>query len=71
VLLGANLSASQDDFQGINRTDKIYRAGVSAKYLINRYANIGGEYRLRMRNSDASGADFTENQFLLRLRVQY
>jgi hypothetical protein len=71
VLLGANLSASQDDFQGINRTDKIYRAGVSAKYLINRYANIGGEYRLRMRNSDAAGADFTENQFLLRLRVQY
>ena len=71
VLLGATVSASQDDFQGIDRTDDVYRAGLSAKYLINRYANVGGEYRLRVRESDAAGADFTENQFLLRLRVQY
>jgi hypothetical protein len=71
VLLGANVSASQDDFQGIDRTDNIYRAGISARYFLNRYANVGGQYRLRMRDSDAAGADFTENQFLLNLRVQY
>lgn len=71
VLLGANASASQDDFEGIDRTDNIFRAGLNAKYLINRYANVGGEYRLRVRESDAAGADFTENQFLLSLRVQY
>ena len=71
IILGANISASQDDFQGIDRTDEIYRAGVGAKYLINRYANVGGEYRFRMRNSEATGGDFTENVFLVNLRVQY
>jgi len=71
VLLGADVSASQDDFEGINRTDEIYRAGVNAKYLINKYANIGGSYRFRMRNSDIGSAEFTENLFLLRVQVQY
>jgi hypothetical protein len=71
VLLAANASASQDDFEGINRTDEIYRAGVGAKYLLNRYASVGGEYRFRMRNSDVGGGDFTENQVLLRVLVQY
>jgi len=71
VLLGADVSASQDDFEGISRADEIYRAGVDAKYLINRYANIGGIYRFRMRDSDVAGAEFTENLFLLRVQVQY
>lgn len=71
VLIGADISASQDDFEGINRTDEIYRAGVDAKYLINRYANIGAIYRFRMRSSDVGSAEFTENLVLLRLQVQY
>lgn len=71
VILGANVNVSQDDFEGINRTDEIYRAGIDAKYLINRYASVGGMYRFRMRNSDLAGAEFTENVFLLRLLVQY
>lgn len=71
VILGADISASQDDFEGIDRTDNIYRAGVNAKYLLNRYASLGGEYRFRMRNSDVNSADFSENVFLLRLQVQY
>lgn len=71
VLLGADVSVSQDDFEGISRKDEIYRAGVNARYLINRYANIGGVYRFRMRSSDVGSAEFTENVFLLRLQVQY
>ncbi len=71
VLLGADISASQDDFEGIDRTDEIYRAGIDAKYLINRYASIGGAYRFRMRNSDIGSAEFIENVFLVRLQVQY
>jgi len=71
VLLGADISASQDDFEGIDRKDEIYRAGVDAKYLINRYANIGGVYRFRMRSSDVGSSEFTENLFLLRVQVQY
>ena len=71
VLLGADISASQDDFEGISRTDEIYRASVDAKYLLNRYASIGGSYRFRMRNSDVATSEFTENVFLLRLLVKY
>ena len=71
VLIGANVSASLDDFKGISREDKIYRAGATAKYLINRYANVGGEYHFRMRSSNVATAEFNENVFLLRLQVQY
>jgi len=71
VLLNANVSASQDDFEGINRTDEVYRAGVGATYLVNRYASIAGTYRYRMRNSDVAASEFSENQFLLRVVVQY
>lgn len=71
VLLGADISASQDDFEGIDRSDEIYRASVDAKYLLNRYASIGGTYSYRMRNSDVGTSEFTENVFFLRLLVQY
>src|SRR3990172_373312 len=68
LLIGADVSASIDDFKGISREDQIFRAGASAKYLLNRYANVGGEYRFRMRTSDVASAEFTDNIFMLRVQ---
>ena len=71
LLLGARLSASQDDFEGIERTDEIYRAGINATYMLNRHLYISGGYDFRMRNSDVSSQDFKDNVFFLTLRAQY
>ncbi len=71
LLLGANASVSHDDFEGIDRTDLIYIAGVNAKYMLNRYFYVSGGYDFRMRDGDSSTDDFTENIFFIRLRAQY
>lgn len=71
LLLGASVSYSNDDFEGIDRSDDIYRAGLNARYLINRYFQVIGGYRLRIRNSDNAASEFTENVAYVRLRVQY
>ena len=71
LLLGAHISASQDDFGGIGRTDEIYRVGLNATYMLNRNLYISGGYDFRMRDSDLSSEDFMENVFLLTLRTQY
>jgi len=71
LLLGAHVSASQDDFEGIERTDEIYRAGINATYMMNRYFYISGGYSFRMRDSDVSTENFMENVFFLSLRTQY
>lgn len=71
LLLGAHVSASQDDFEGIERTDEIYRAEINATYMLNRYFYISGGYSFRMRDSDVSTEDFMENVFFLSLRTQY
>ena len=71
LLLGANASVSHDDFEGIDRTDLIYKAGVNAKYMLNRYFYVSGGYDFRMRDGESSADDFTENIFFIRLQAQY
>jgi len=71
LLLGATASYSRDDFQGISRTDNIYRFGLSATYLIHRHAYLSADYSLRTRDSDAPNQDFLENAVFLTLQLQY
>ncbi|MCH8873308.1 outer membrane beta-barrel protein [candidate division KSB1 bacterium] len=71
LLLGADASVSHDDFEGIDRTDLIYKAGVNAKYMLNRYFYVSGGYDFRMRDGESSADDFTENIFFIRLQAQY
>lgn len=71
LLLGAHASFSHDDFEGIDRTDLIYRAGVNAKYMLNRYFYVSGGYDFRMRDGESSADDFTEDMIFVRLQAQY
>jgi len=71
IILGANINATRDDYEGINRTDWIYGAGADATYLINRYLRGGVEYEFRQRDAESSVNDFTNHVFLIRLGLQY
>ena len=71
LLLGANASITRDDFEGINRTDYVYRAGFGARYLWNRYFTLSADYSFRKRDSEAGGNDYTENVIGLTGRIQY
>lgn len=72
VLLNANASYANDDFQGINRTDDVYTAGVGAKYLLNRHLYLGATYSFQHRSSSGTDAinPFSQNIFMLRLSTQ-
>ncbi len=71
LLLAANASVTRDDYEGISRTDYVYRAGFGVTYMLNRYLRLGADYDFRKRDAEAGGTDFTENVALIRLQVQY
>ncbi len=71
LLLAANASVTRDDYEGISRTDYVYRAGFGVTYMLNRYLRLGADYAFRKRDAEAGGTDFIENVALIRLQVQY
>lgn len=70
LLIGGVASVVVDDYEGISREDDYYRAGVYARYLMNRNLYLTARYDYEKRNSDATGADYDKNIFLLRLETQ-
>lgn len=71
LLLDARIAYEQDAFEGIDRTDNYYIAGVGAKYLVNRVFSVSGGYGYRERSSDATNTDFTEHAVSIRLNTQF
>lgn len=71
LLLQADVSYSNDDFEGIDRSDDIYRLALSANYMMHRNFYLRGGYRFTSRESDSAGADFTENVVFVSLQLQY
>lgn len=71
LILGANIGATRDDYEGINRTDWLYRAGLDATYLINRYLRAGAGYDFVTRSAESSVNDYTNHVFMIRLGLQY
>jgi len=71
LLLGANISYSNDDYKGIDRTDNVFKLGLNANYMMNRNLYLRGGYSLRAKDSDVAGADYVENVVFVRLQVQY
>ena len=73
LLLNANVALTENDYKGIDREDRIYDVGVSARYLLNRnfYASLG--YRFTLRDRDATlgdEADYTQNVVTVRVELQ-
>lgn len=71
LLLGAEASFTNKDYDGIDRDDDDIRFGVYGKYLLNRNLYLSARYGYSERASDAAGADFDKNVFMLRLATQF
>ena len=71
VILAGTASTTRDDYQGINRTDWLYRAGFDATYLINRYLRAGAGYDFVTRDAQSSNNDYTDHVIMVRLGLQY
>ncbi|MCE9649107.1 MAG: outer membrane beta-barrel protein [Parvibaculum sp.] len=67
VLLNGRVSYSNDDYEGINRTDDIIRAGLGVDYLVNRNFTLSLGYDFANKDSDVAGVDYTRNQIGLTL----
>ncbi len=73
LLLNANVALTENDYEQIEREDRIYEAGLSARYLVNRnfYASVGYQYRQRERNATlGDDADYTQNLVTARVEFQ-
>lgn len=70
LLIGASLSALVDDYKGISRTDNYYRGGAYARYLMNRNLYLTARYDYEKRDSNAAGADYARNVFLVSVSTQ-
>jgi len=71
MILSANLGASKEDFMGIDRQDDIRVVGFSARYVMNRWAELAFGYSYRRRNTDPSsnqGIEFSRNLFNLTVK---
>jgi hypothetical protein len=69
VILSAGGSVTNNDYQGISRTDWYYGGNARVRYLLNRNLYLSAGYTYRHRNSDAAD-DFTQNLIRIGLQTQ-
>lgn len=73
LVFDAELAYVNLDYQGGggNRNDDDFHAGLGATYFIGRNFYTGASYRFNMRESNASGEDYTQNVFMLNLGARF
>ncbi|MBA4208063.1 MAG: hypothetical protein C0454_00860 [Parvibaculum sp.] len=69
VILGGRASFANNDYEGINRSDDVTRAGLSVDYLLNRNFSLSLGYGYTDRNSNFAGRDYTTNEVGLTLKA--
>lgn len=71
LLVGAEASFTNSAYEGIDRDDDDIRFGVYGRYILNRHLYLSARYNHSERDSDAAGADFDKNVFMVRLATQF
>jgi hypothetical protein len=73
LLLNVSAGYENDNYQGISRTDNIFTAGASLRYLLNRNLYLGGSYAYQQRTSSgsAAGIPYSQSIVMLRLSTQF
>ncbi|HZL31328.1 MAG TPA: outer membrane beta-barrel protein [Pseudolabrys sp.] len=70
-LIGSvKLGFGLDSYDGMDRDDKHFSAGVGLTYKLNRFAQIKGDIRQDWTRSNVTGNDYTATIFMLGLRLQ-
>ena len=67
LIITGYVGYQNDSFEGIRRDDSYYRAGLGARYLIDRNFTAEAGYGYRVRDSNLSNNDFNENLVFIRL----
>lgn len=70
LVLEGYLGYLNSDFAPNTRRDNYYDAGISAKYLLNRYMALKAGYLFEDRESNTHAFRFTDNQFEIALLLQ-
>jgi hypothetical protein len=73
VILTGRVGYARNEFQGIDRDDDVWSAGIGANYLMNRNVGLSVGYSYFNQNSRgaAAGPDFTVNRVLASVTVQF
>ena len=70
IILTADASYLDVEFEGITRTDETISAGVGAQYLLNRNAEISLDYDYVTRDSTVTGQDYDKSVVGLQLTLK-
>ena len=73
ILLNAGAGYENDSYQGISRSDSVFSAGASVRYLLNRNLYLAGSYSYQQRTSSgiAATTPYSQSIVLLRLGAQF
>ena len=73
LLLNVSLAVTENDYEGIDRKDRTYNTGLSARYLMNRNFYVSAGYlHLQRKRDSAPGddGDYTDNVATVRVDLQ-
>ncbi|MGB0720810.1 MAG: outer membrane beta-barrel protein [Gammaproteobacteria bacterium] len=65
VVLEANVFVTENDFEGIARTDDLFGGTLSATWDINRNFHAGASYEYSERESDVAAVEYERNLFMI------
>jgi hypothetical protein len=71
LLVNANASYENDNYQSITRSDNIFTASAGLRYLVNRHLFLGGSYSYQQRTTNASGAQYSQSIVTVQVGTQF
>ena len=71
LIIGGDSSVTFSKYKGNGRDDDVFNAGVYIRYLMHRHLYLNAMYSHQRRDTNAAGADFEKNLFMLRLETQF
>jgi hypothetical protein len=71
LILGAEARYVNRDYEGIDRIDDVYEAGINANYMLNRNVYLGGGYEYHSRHSTFAEEEYDQHVATIHLTLQY
>lgn len=71
IILTADARAARRDYDGISREDDLANAGLSMRYLFNRFLEFHGGYSYALRDSNESGEDYDTQTVFVGVTAQF